>query len=350
MAKIGLKVNGVEYTGWESASITRGIEAVAGGFSLSVSERWDENRPWPILEGQECTVELEGSRVITGYVDNRNVGYAASSRSFAVAGRDRTGDLVDCAAVPSKWQFNSVPFAAMIAELCKPFGVAVTVATGVDLGAPPPMFVVNPGDKVFECVERACRLGGFLAYSDGNGGLILDRTGTVRTVTSLIEGVNLKSARASFSVSDRFRRYIVTGQLPGGDEYSGDHSAFVRGEAVDPNIRSTRVLLIRAEGGMTIDLATRRAQWEAAVRAARGASVECEVEGWQQHDGSLWPINATVHLKAPRLGIDDDLLISQAVYSTDTQQGTITRLSLKRPGAFTPEPVVARDPWNLTDE
>lgn len=350
MAKIALKVNGVEYAGWESASVTRGIETVAGSFSLSVSERWDEKRSWPIFEGEECALELEGSRVITGYVDNRNVGYSASSRSFEVTGRDKTGDLVDCAAVPKKWQFNSIAYDAYIRELCAPFGVTVTVAPGIELGKPPPMFVVNPGDKVFECIERAARMGAFLAHSDGNGGLILDRTGTKRTVTSLIEGANLKSARASYSVSDRFRRYIVTGQLPGSDDFNGDQSAFIRGEAEDANIRETRVLLIRAEGIQTIDISKRRAQWEAAIRAARGSSVECEVQGWQQQDGSLWPINTLVHLKAPRIGIDDDLLISQAVFSVDDSQGVITRMSLKRPGAFTPEPVVARDPWNLTDD
>lgn len=345
MPRIGLKVNGAEYRGWESASVTLGIEALAGSFDLSVSDRWSKEKPWPILEGDQVSVELEGQQVIVGFVDNRNLGFDANSRSFGVTGRDVTGDLVDCSAVPTSWQFNGVPLDALIRSLCEPFGIPVAVIGDLQLPDPPVTFAINPGDKVSACIERVTRLGGFLAYSDGRGGLILSRAGSARMSTALIEGVNLKSANASFNASARFRRYIVTAQTSGSEFANGDQAAFIQGEATDPNIRESRTLLIRAESSQSPASAANRAQWEAAIRAARGGSLECEVNGWTTRDGNLWPLNKVIHVKAPKIAIDDDFLISATTFAVSPQNGTTTRLSLRRPSAFTPQPETPVDPW-----
>jgi prophage tail gpP-like protein len=125
----------------------------------------------------------------------------------------------------------------------------------------------------------------------------------------------------------------------------------VRGEAVDSGVRRTdRVLVLHAEESLTKEQAKIRAQWEATVRAARAAAVSVTVQGWRQATGELWPVNARVAVRAPRLGIDGPMLITQATYEVSSEGGTTTQLSLKRPDAFTPEPVFEKrskvQPWD----
>ncbi len=342
MADLTLHVNGRTFGGWKAARVTRGIEAISGSFELEVADRWSgQSEAWPILEEDECALALGGVPVITGFVDRRNLSLGASELAFSVAGRDRTGSLVDCSAVLTQWEFRSLPLLTLAKRLAEPFGVSVSLQSGLSLPAPIAKLSVDPGDSAFEALERACRMAGVLPIADGVGGLVLARAGTERARTALVEGQNIKAATATYDATARFRRYVVSGQHAGSDSFAGEAAARVRAEAKDPNVRrASRVLLIRPEGNATQAYAKKRAEWEATVRAARSASIEVTVQGWQQGDGRLWPINALVPVSCPRLGLEGDLLITRATYSLDVNGGTTTTLQLKRPDAFRPEPAV----------
>ncbi len=339
MASVKLLVGGKEYQGWKSARVVRGIESVSGGFYLDVSERWDGRlNPWPILSEDECELKLDDTTVIVGWVDRRTVSYDANQHGLAVEGRDRTGDLVDCSAVPKKYKNVSVETLAN--RVCEPFGIAVTRQGGLVLPLVKSL-TVDPGDSAFEAIERACRMAGVLPVSDGRGGLLLTRAGTARASTSLVEGGNILSASGTFDATGRFRTYIVRGQHKGSDDFSGESAAFAKGTAEDATVRrSERVLIVRPEGNVTNALAKTRAEYEAKIRAGRGDSVTITVQGWTMANGAIWPVNALVPVKSPMLGIDGDMLITQATHSLDDGGGSLTELSLKRPDAFLPEPVV----------
>lgn len=339
MAKVSLLVGGREYIGWKSVRITRSIEAIAGSFDLSVSDRWNgQESPWPIYEGEECAVEIEGARLISGYVDKRSLRYSAGERSIGVRGRDKTGDLVDCSVVLGKWEFAGVRADRIISKIAGQFGIPVSVASGVSIPAPQDKFSIDPGETAFNAIEKLCKLSGLLPVSDGAGGLILTRGGaTARATSALVEGVNILSADGEYSHEQRFARYIVTGQHIGSDTNFGEQVASVEARSADPAVRSGRVLMVQEDAIVTLDAAQRRANWEAAVRAARATPATIVVQGWQQQSGALWPVNALVRVTSPWLGVDSDMLICEATYSLDLSTGTRTELKLKRPDAFLPE-------------
>jgi prophage tail gpP-like protein len=343
VADVTLLVGGREYGGWKSARVTRGIESVAGSFELEVSDRWaGQPEPWPITEEEECSLLLEGEVVITGYVDRRRLAYGSEERSLAVRGRDRTGDLVDCSVDLGKWEFGGVPLLILAKRLCEPFGVSVSLQAGLVLPKPPAKFSIDPGESAFEALEKACRLAAVLPVSDGRGGLVLTRTGSSRCSTELVQGQNILAAAGDFDASARFRTYKVLGQHKGDDEFFGSAAATVKATATDPAVRrSARVLVVRPEGNVTSEHAKKRAQWEATVRAARADAVSVTVQGWTQADGSLWPVNAVARVRSPAIGVDGDLVVTQATYSVGLE-GTTTELELKRPDAFRPEPEVSK--------
>ncbi len=349
LGAVGLRVNGKEYRGWKTAQITRGIESISGSFELSVSERWaTQAEPWPIRQEDECTLVIGSKKVITGWVDRRSPSYNASSHALSVSGRDASAALVDCSANPElgAWEFKGVSVLTFCKRICQPFGISVSLQSGLTdeaLPKPPKKLSIDPGDTAVNAIESACRLAALLPVSDGLGGLVLTRAGAAtRATTELVEGQNILSASAEFNAAERFHTYKVLGQHKGNNAFNGVSASSVKGTAVDLNVlRSTRVLIIRPEGNTTVEHAKKRAEWEATHRAARAMAVTVTVQGWTQGDGVLWPINSLVRVRSPKLGVDGDMLITEVTYSASADAGTTTALSLKRPDSFQPEPVIA---------
>lgn len=346
MRNVILSVNGSEYSGWNTIQITNSIESFVGSFSMSVSERWNGNsKPWPILEGDECTVKLGNDVLITGYVDSRAMSLSDSDHTFEVAGRDKAADLIDCSAVLSAWEFSNVGILEICNKVASPFGVKVAFGPGISAPSVPPYVVINPGESAFDVIERAARLAGLFAMSDGKGGVLLTKAGKVAAATPLIEGVNTKEISCQYESASTYRKYIVIGQQQGSDEIFGEAAADVRAEAQDMNVkRAARVLLLQAEGSATIRQAQDRASWEASVRRARACSVQVKVQGWEQRTGQIWRVNSPVQLDASFIGIKGEMLISEVTYLLSESEGTVTQLTLRLPGAFDPEPLIPDNP------
>lgn len=375
MADVRLLVNGREYAGWTSARITRGLEAIAGSFSLSVSERWGGPAgAWPIADEDACEVQLEKTPILSGYIDVRSHGLDAESHTLSVQGRDKAGALVDCSAVLERWEFARIGVLELCTLVAAPFGVSVRLQDGLadaaistsgatgsrklragapndvgsagrsssmTIGRPNLKFTINPGDSPFDVIDRACRMVGVLPVSDGVGGVVLTRAASTLATTSLVEGRNVLRGSATFDVTKRYRRYVVSGQQPGSDDVFGAAAASVTGVATDENVRrAERVLLVRPEGGVALDFAKQRAAWEATVRAARAGVAELVVQGWRQADGTLWPINAVADVRCPTLSLEGAMLITEATYDLTLEGGTTTTLKLVRPLAFIPEPTL----------
>ncbi len=352
-----LVVGGRRYSGWKSIRVTRSIESLAGSFALEVSDRWgDQDEPWPIAEEDPCRVEIGDERsrevVIDGYVGKRKLSATATSRSLTYTGRDRAGQLVDCSAILNQWTYRNVDVATFAATIAKPFGVRVSVQPGLVL-AKVAKLVVHPGDTAYEAIQRAAKDAQVLLVSDAAGGIVITRAGSTRAA-SLIEGFNIETADVEYDGDDRYHRYQIATQVAGTDEAAGEATR-IQAQATDEGVRRTeRVILIRPENGLSVADARRRADWEARTRAAKAETVTIGVQGWQQPNGSLWPVNALVRVKAPRMiGVDGDMLISQVEYSIGDSGGEVTQLRIVRPDAFTPEPskaaVSGNTPWLVSD-
>ncbi len=335
MANIQLLVNGQLFTGWEDVSIQESIETASGGFTLTVSDK----EPFPVAPGDECVV-LEGSEeIITGYVDKVGITLDAGTHTFSVMGRDKTADIVDCSALNKPGEWRGVKLSKIAGEIAQLFGIKV-IMTGTDQVID--IFKLQPGEKGFEAIERACRLQGLLITTDGLGNLVITNPGQERAAVNLVQGQNILQAQADFDLSQRYSQYTAIGQHNGSDVYSGAQANQIKAEAKDPKVVRYRPLVVVAENMVTNAQAKKRAEWEATVRAARGTKSTVTVQGWRQEGdtGALWQKNTLVECDIPLLGINGDMLISAVTRSMSFSSGTITVLELSRPDAFKPEPVV----------
>ena len=338
MPELALKVDGRRLTAWEGFSLSRSLQAVAGAFALEASDR----AGFPVPEGARVQLEVEGEPALDGWVDAVRPRFDARERRVAIVGRDRTADLVDCSIVDTPAEFLGLTLDALAAELVRPFGIEVAstaaALSGSGLGAPFERFAIQPGETVFEALERAARFRGALLTTDGSGRLVLDVPAARRAAVELVEGRNVKSGSGAYDRSGRFRRYLVQGQRSGSDLVFAD-GCRSDGEAFDDAIRANRSTLILAEGWTDLASAQRRAEWEATVRRARGSAVSITVQGWRQAPGGeLWSPNSVVRVRCPSLRLDRDLLISGTRLSLDPRAGSIAELELVHPEAFTPQP------------
>lgn len=331
MPDVQLKVNGSIYGGWKSMRLERGMEQCAGVFELGITELWaDLIESREISPGDECTVLLKETTVITGFVDEMTFAYTDTTHDLSVRGRDKTGDLVDCSAIKPAGQWTGRKLEQIAADLCKPFGIKVITET--DTGKPFPRFALQQGESVFEAVERMARIRAVLVTSDGKGNLVFTRASTKRVATVLELGANIKEANATLSFKDRFSKYILKGQAAGGDFFSGKAASQIKAEATDPRVTRYRPLIVVSEGQDIAASLKDRVKWEASVRAARSNDISITVQGWTHADG-LWEPNTLVYVRDSWTRLDAELLIKKVSYRLDSG-GTFTELTLTSADAY----------------
>ena len=332
---VEIKVAGQIFGGWKSANIPFGMEQIANSFSLSVTDKWADNtEPRPIKTGEKCQVLLDGTLVITGYIDDVTPEFDANSHSISVAGRDATGDLVDCSAIHKSGQWANATLDKILRDICAPFGIKVLVQA--PLGVKFNTYSIQEGETAHECIDRACRMRAVMPISDCKGNLLITRASTDKPVASLIQGDNIAYGRGDFSQREQFSVYYIKGQDRGSDDNAADatvHSQ-VMASASDDSVKRYRPLIVIAEDKGAYTTYKERAEWERNVRRGRAARASVRVNGWRNVSGDLWRANTLVHLKAPYLGADVTLLVVGGTYIIDESQGQVTELQLVVRSAF----------------
>lgn len=335
---VTLSVGGHDYAGWKSVSIGAGLERQARDFNLGITWRWPGSGEVPvrIRQGEAVEVRIGQDLLLTGYVFSTPIRYDSESVTLSIAGRSRTADLVDCAAVnqPGQWRGQSVQ--QIIAALAGEYGIAVVNEAAATLGVDD--HTIEPGETAFESIDRLLTLSRLFSTDDGSGRLVIAKPGSAgRAVDTLELGKNLLSGDTNLDFSSVFSEYISKGQRSGTDDSFGAAASEVEGRISDARIERRRVKVIQQSGQMTTKLARERVEWERAHAVGKALTVNYVIQGWRQSNGALWRHNMLVRVVDPLIGFDRDLLISEISYEL-SDQGTTARISVAPPEAFLPEP------------
>lgn len=340
MPEVVLLVGGMRYGGWTSISITRTIESISGSFDLTIYDKWvGRDIAWPIVEGDACRVLIDDQLVISGYVDHRQMSIDSTGRRLSFAGRDKSGQVVDCSPIMEHWQLRNKSVEDISSIIAGKFGVGVSVQSGLDLGPILKKFAITPGETGWSAMQRLLEQSGAIAISDGDGGIIITRAGSDRAHDALVQGGNIVSASVDYSMQSRYARYVVSSQIQG----SGDSQhTNVLATAIDNEVTiQTRTAYLISQSRNAV-YAQRRAGWEAKQRAASSETVSITVRGWTQSDGSLWPINSICTVRCNAIGVDGDMLIASLTHGL-SNDGISTSIRLVRPDAFLPEPSIPQN-------
>ena len=333
--EIVLKIDGLDWRGWESVEFERAIDRAATAFQLSVTEKWaGQKARRPILPGGEYELLLDGEKVAAGYIDAVAVDYDTASHTIRPQARDRVGDVVDCAAVvDGDHEWYGLTLTEIAARLCKPYGVAVRA--DVDVGAPIARFAIQPGEAAWDAIERAARFRAVLPTSDGLGTLVLTRAGRAGHIGgALMLGRHIKQASATFSNTERHSLVVVRGQQEATDDLDGLAQTQPEGRAHDRGIARWRPTVIIAEAAGDGASFSERAAWRVRVARGRGLSVTYTVPGWRDPDGALWQPNRIINIVDAYLDQDGERLISAVRLRHSLHGGTEAELTVAPVDAF----------------
>jgi prophage tail gpP-like protein len=341
-ATVELTVDGLTYRGWRSMKCSLGLDAAAAEISIEMAERWAGAEDAAqiarsIRPGAAFTLTLEGEAVVEGFLDALEVAYDATNHTLTVRGRERTADLVDCAAtVDGPYEWANIGLEEAARRIAEPYGIRVRAEA--DLGKAFPRFSIQPGEAAWEAIARAARERAVIATGDGLGTLILTRAGEGGEAAGALrlggKDGNILRANGSFDVAERHDVVVVRGQAQGETEASQGEA-----RASDEDIirHRPKVILAEAQGeGVTFQ---DRAAHEVRVAAGKSRRVRYTVPGWRGSSGNLWLPNTKVWVEDAFLELKRELLISNVTFSL-TEQGTVTELQVAPLDAYAllPEP------------
>ena len=342
--------------------VTRDLQNIAGTFRITLV---DEARlrnaliarigaggvNGPVNPGDPVTIAIDGEPVLVGWIDRPRFNWKAGRIACTIVGRDKTGDLVDCAALPNgPGQFSGVDLLQVATLVCAPFGIPVRA--DVDIGAPFQRLAKYKHMTALAFLESAARQRSVLLTSDGIGGLVLTRGGSTRGPAALAIGENALEIDAEWDWEQRFSDYYVMQDLgygrigqpamntttppaaddgyedtiPGSDSVLAEANTGQVGHVADPEITRYRptVRLTRSQSG--VSSVQEQADW--ALRVGKGLAdrVYIDVLEWRAGPGNiLWRPNQVVPVWDPYSGIDRDMLIAGVTFRL-TEEGRMTRL------------------------
>lgn len=348
---ITIEINGIKYDGFESISVTKNIETISGSFSFAATS--NDVSVFPIKRSDPCKVFINNESVINGYVDTVNVSYDANSHSISISGRDRTEDIIDSTVIGEK-EFNApTSLIDIITTTLKGNGLSaisvINEAGAIESFPEGTTYSSKIGETVFEFIERYARKRQVLLTTNGNGDLVLARSGSTSAITSLqgkISGQfnNIKTGNVSYTSEGLFNKYTIRSQENFGAAAFGaditlSEGVNKKGVATDSNIRTSRQIEIASNSSdNNVDCAN-LAQWNANLRKARSSTVSVVVQGYYQDEAQtrLWKPNELVKVDDDYLDVNATLLVQSVEYNLSNTTGSTTTINLVPRNAYTLE-------------
>lgn len=358
MSEIQVKVNGTtlspEFTEY---TISRSVEDLTGTFSLSCTVDADEALPFK--QGQEIQILVEGTPVLTGYIEILTVDYSDNSHDINIQGRDRAADVFDSTVGSALEIKATITLDQIIQRVLKQIN-----AKGVKVINKVPEITAHPfttdelvsgeiTETLFSFLEKYTRKRQVLMTTDGLGNIVLSRSGQQKATSALYHfkddrrgANNVKSAAMTFDNSQRFHTYRIVSQGNPSSNAAGvtptTSVANRLGTATDSDIRASRVLDITAESSTDIATLKKRAEWEAKIRKARAIVYSVTVQGHTMDTVSKpWEPNLLVQINDDFAMIDAYMLIKSVTYSLTNNGGSTTDIEFVHPDSYLPEPVVS---------
>lgn len=212
---VELYLNEHIFSGWTKLSVTRSLESMSGQFEVGIALKKDADVS-QIQPGAEIALEMNGQRVITGYLDSLKQTISGENKEISASGRDKTADLVDCAVIHQSYHFKNQTLQQIAETICKPFNIGVIWAvTEQGAGEKIAVWQVEPGETAFDTLSKAARHKGVLVTSDVQGNLVFTDPSD-EVVGEFKLGDNILELELNDDRANRFSLYRVIGDAEQG--------------------------------------------------------------------------------------------------------------------------------------
>ena len=313
----------INYTDWTKASLTRSIEQPAASFSFSAPH---PQKNVQIKVQDEIEISIDDKTQTQGKIFKIGGSSNADDATRSYSGRSSIADAIDSSAPlnPSLWK--KVSAKNIINQLLKPYSIKaefIVEPKGTT------ELRTNPGDTVWQAIDKLLQKENLLAFELKPGILTIDRAPDKDVFSSLEFGTQdiLALEGYSLDISHRYENYTVIGEGALGGEAKA-----IR-KATDENIKG-RSLIIQLSGSVDNERCQITANYEAAVRAARSLSFSYRVPSWYTKDGDLWIPNKRVNIEDEENDINGEHLLT-SVTLNETEEDEWAVLKFAPPESYT---------------
>lgn len=351
MSEIVLEINGTPYTGFTSATASKSMTDISGEYTFNVSAL-GELQKFPIKNGSDSRVLVDGKPFITGYVEAVDIDYDSNSHQICIKGRDKTCDIIDNT-VGGDLSFTAgIGLQEIIQKILKYYGldkdIKVNSNVEIDVFSSDEIGNISQqiGETAFTFIVKYATKRQVLTMSDGDGNILLarapseeDRLNTVLTSSPGYQGTIL-SAKVSYDNTKRFYKYIISSQqnsvtkglVQEIDNVDNDKIVSMSAIAYDEGIRRARVynMLQHDDSYNGQKFLQDRVQWEANHRMATGFKYTAIVQGFSpiNDQGYIWQPNMLVMVNDEYCDISSQLLLVKSVSFKYGLDGSTTTLEL----------------------
>lgn len=354
---ITIEVNGEEFTDFVSAEVSLRLDALSNSFSFNATSK---EGPLPFLGGEACIINVDGEKVLTGFIEVVSVTGSASDHTIRIEGRDRTGDFADSqldviddlrAPISLKRIIEKVIaqlYAGETDTTLIPSVVEDTTTT--DFNKAEDVAGPEPGQGAFAFAEIYMRKRQVLLTSNADGNFVIAASSGTRVPNAFIQHVvpvatgaasnanNVLSYSAKFDDQSRFNRYVENSQKSMITIFSEIASSDVvdqKTSATDADIRVGRQMVIISETPTSKSEGNKRATWEANIRKARGMTYSPTVHDFRNQAGALWAINTLIPVFSEYAGIDAEMLVNAVKFRWSRDDGSNSELEFMNSQAYT---------------
>jgi len=346
---ITIEINGIRFEGFENVQVFKNIETISGSFIFSATS--NDVTVFPIKRSDPCKIFINNEPVINGFVDSVEVSYDSESHSILVQGRDRTSDIIDSTLIGNKEFTAPTSLETIIRTVLDENGLTeisiVNNAGAIEAFPEGTQYSSSIGQTVFEFIEIYAQKRQVLLTTNGNGDLVITRSGTIESQTILTNKINgqfnnIKSAIINYTSNGLFNKYIMRSQLnPAALSFGADVTLSnipnQEGEAIDDTIRSSRQMEISSNSSdNNVDLGN-LAIWNRNIRRARSTDFSIVVQGFHQdiNNTILWKPNELVKVDDEFSDINSTLLIKSVEYNLGLDTGSTTTIQLVASNSYT---------------
>lgn len=340
---VEVRVNGKTYTLFKQIDGVRSVDTFASEVRMVLSEAQSNNS---ILKIDDLIqVLLDNKMEFTGYIEKINDSENRESHTIDFTARSLVADLID-GTVPDNVKTNEgVSKFSELVQLCidglnLTDTIKVIDNVGATFGDSQKLKSSETGQKVGDFLQSNARIVQVFLNDDGDGNVVINRpTGRLKTILQNIPGAtnnNIKESTINIDNSDRYHIYRVFSNSSLASESATVKDINNSGEAIDAEVRITRVFETIADKPMSSDECKKSAEEMANIARARSFKYSCGgIVGFTANEEKWYP-GFEVTVKDKIKGIDGIFQINTVNWSS-SGQGDIVNLDITLPDKLTVE-------------
>jgi len=303
--KLVVTIGDNEYTEFQSLSITKNVESIAGSFNISFAGVDPE-----IEIESEVEITYNDENVFSGFVEVIDSELTESGVNYKYSGRSNCGQLVGTS-IEKAVEFKNKKADFIINQVLAPFDIKAVF--DADAGDKIKKFSVEPSEDPASVIKKLVNMRKLLAYDDA-GELLIAKSGDERSGATLSSGRYL--AKKTTNVTNVYSNYTVIG-----------NSNKIKAEALNNNINRYRPKIIVSSNKIDQATAQNRAEWQKQKDEGKKTTISVSGQGWLDDQGNILRINSIVSLDFLEINLAGNYLIQNITYNY-SNSGTQIDMSL----------------------